>query len=200
MDFAADSVGGIRSGIRDLYVLWIQNPIPSIQKLLNENDYIIAIQDFTKDVASPNLCMGFVAIKNSPKSFDLLREASILHAHMLAENSKVGDDDVITEMYGMAKWRELFFLLPQATFPVGNLANLFSGRNLYPGLSFSKPFIFHANYVIGNRRKIEFMRLMAKRFGISIKIRRLDLFRLFVALNLKRLKNRISFARNSIRR
>lgn len=183
----------------DLDVLWVQNPIPSIEKLLESDDCIIAIQDFTKDVSSPNLCMGFFAIKNSPKSLSLLKDAKILHAQMLEENVKVGDDDVITEMYKLEKWKNSFYLLPQATFPVGNLANLFSNKNFYPGLSFPKPYIFHTNYVIGNQRKIEFMHLMAIRFGVPLRFRKIDRAKLFVTLNLKKIKLSFTRLREGIR-
>jgi hypothetical protein len=184
----------------DLDVLWVQNPIPSIEKLLENDDYIIAIQDFTKDVSSPNLCMGFFAIKNSPKSLSLLKDAKMLHARMLEENVKVGDDDVITEMYKLEKWKNSFYLLPQTTFPVGNLANLFSKKNFYPGLSFPKPYIFHTNYVIGNHRKIEFMHLMANRFGVPFRLRKIDRVKLFVTLNLRKFKLSFTQLREGIRR
>ena len=169
-------------------MLWIRNPIPSVENLFDNNNYLVAIQDFTKDISSPNLCMGFVAFKNTPKTFMLLEEASLLHSRMLEVNDKVGDDDVITEMYGLSTWREFIYLLPQATFPVGNLANLFSKKNLYPGLSFTKPYIFHSNYVIGNQRKVEFMLMMANTFGVKIEIQRLFVFKIFVKIRLKRVK------------
>ena len=180
----------------DLDVLWIKNPLPSIESVLGGNNYIVAIQDFTKDVSSPNLCMGFVAIKNCLDSHSLLKEASVLHAQMLEENDKVGDDDVITKMFEMDKWRDSFFLLPQSTFPVGNLANLYSSRNLYPGLSFPKPYIFHTNYVIGNQRKVDFMRLMAKQFGVPVNSGKFDSLKLNLVLKLKRAKNKVSSLRN----
>lgn len=172
----------------DLDVLWIRNPIPSVENLFENSNYLLAIQDFTKDISSPNLCMGFVAFKNSPTTFKLLEEASLLHSRMLEVNDKVGDDDVITEMYGLSTWREFIYLLPQATFPVGNLANLFSKKNFYPGLSFIKPYIFHANYVIGNRRKVEFMLLMANTFGVKIDLPTTFAVKIFVNIRLKRLK------------
>ena len=179
----------------DLDVLWIKKPLPSIESVLGGNKYIVAIQDFTKDVSSPNLCMGFVAIKNCLASHSLLKEASVLHAQMLEVNDKVGDDDVITKMFEMGKWRDSFFLLPQSTFPVGNLANLYSPKNLYPGVSFPKPYIFHTNYVIGNQRKIDFMRLMAKQFGVPVDFGKFDSLKLDLILKLKRAKNKVSSLR-----
>ena len=179
----------------DLDVLWIKNPLPSIESVLGGKNYILAIQDFTKDISSPNLCMGFVAIKNCSESYNFLSEASVLHAQMLEENDKVGDDDVVTKMFEIDKWRDSFFLLPQSTFPVGNLANLYSPKNLYPGLSFPKPYIFHTNYVIGNQRKVDFMRLMAKQFGVPTNFGKLDSLKLDFLLKLKRFKNNISSPR-----
>ena len=179
----------------DLDVLWIKNPLPSIESVLGGKNYILAIQDFTKDISSPNLCMGFVAIKNCLESHNFLSEASVLHAQMLEENDKVGDDDVVTKMFEIDKWKGSFFLLPQSTFPVGNLANLYSPKNLYPGLSFPKPYIFHTNYVIGNQRKVDFMRLMAKQFGVPTNFGKLDSLKLDFLLKLKRFKNNISSPR-----
>lgn len=181
----------------DLDVLWIRDPIPSIENLFENSNYLVAIQDFTKDISSPNLCMGFVAFKNSPQTFKMLEEASLLHSRMLKVNDKVGDDDVITKMYDLSTWKEFIYLLPQATFPVGNLANLYSKKNLYPGLSFIKPYIFHTNYVIGNRRKVEFMLLMANTFGVKVELQRILVLKFFVKIKLKRLK--YSFSSHGVR-
>ena len=55
-------------------------------------------------------------------------------------------------------FRDRVRTLPQSTFPTGNMINNFSRRNQFPGLVPYQPYIFHANFVIGNSKKIGLLR------------------------------------------
>jgi hypothetical protein len=59
--------------------------------------------------------------------------------------------------------------LPQATFPVGSMVNLYSKKNLFPGLKGPSSYIFHANYVVGINNKI----LLLEKFLSQISAHRL---------------------------
>ena len=140
----------------DFDVFWNKDPISEIEGVFDAFPEIdIQIQTYTSDPSNEQLCMGFVAFRNIPKlSFDLksLRE---LHAQLLLQNRMTGDDDVITRLFHSdSNFRKRVFRLPQSTFPTGNLINVFSKRNSFPGLVPFEPFVFHANFVIGSKKKI----------------------------------------------
>jgi hypothetical protein len=50
--------------------------------------------------------------------------------------------------------------------------------------------------VIGNQRKVDFMRLMAKQFGVPVISGKFDSLKLNLVLKLKRAKNKVSSLRN----
>jgi hypothetical protein len=90
-----------------------------------------------------------------------------MHAHMLEENPRSGDDDVITELYRSDHFPQEIQLLPQTTFPVGNLLNLFSKSDEFPGLRPFEPFIFHANFVVGLRKKLLITKIAYRQRGLK---------------------------------
>jgi hypothetical protein len=104
--------------------------------------------------------MGFVAIRNSESSLKLVQSCAQIHNQMLELNPRTGDDDVISKYYVDNSYTNSILQLPQGLFPVGNFANLFSRKNLFPGLAPYKPYIFHANFVVGMRKKIHLSYLM----------------------------------------
>jgi len=98
--------------------------------------------------------MGFVAFRIGDYFNSLVNDASDLHAQMLKTNPRSGDDDVMTAIYRKDNFPVEIQLLPQTTFPVGNLLNLFSKRDQFPGLQPFPPYIFHANFVVGLKKKL----------------------------------------------
>lgn len=176
----------------DIDVLWINDPVSAISDSFDEEpESQIFVQDFTANPASPNLCMGFAAFRNGERSYSLISELSDLHKVMLIENSRFGDDDVITRYFRRSNRREIK-LLPQPTFPVGNLGKLFSPVSLYPGINSPTPYIFHANFVVGNSNKISYLVLISKFLGtqiptLPVRIKFMHLMR----LALKRIKYRL---------
>jgi hypothetical protein len=147
----------------DFDVTWLANPLPSLVSAFERDSGLqIQVQSFSSDPSTARICMGFVAFRVSTQTREFILNAQKLHAEQYLSNPYIGDDDVVTELVnelGRPNWiREL----PQSTFPVGSLANLYSRRNLFPGLSAPLPYIFHANYVVGlkNKRVLAYLVMM----------------------------------------
>ena len=171
----------------DFDVIWLKNPILEIIQSFKISDELhVMIQSFTTTPSEIRLCMGFVAFRNSQVSRDFLTAAKNLHSQLFLDNQRIGDDDVVTRIYRDANQPRWMRELPQATFPVGSLLNLFSKKNSFPGLSAPIPYIFHANYVVGLRNKRIIMYLILKRFSqIPISV---TYFRFVTLVILKRFK------------
>jgi len=149
----------------DFDIVWLQNPIPEIAKTLDTFPGIhLLIQSFTTEPSQTRLCMGFAVFRNSSVSKDFLISAKELHSNLFLTNPLLGDDDVVTRLYGDLGQPSWIRELPQATFPVGSMLNLFSKKNSFPGLSAPYPYIFHANYVVGLKNKRILMYIILRRF------------------------------------
>jgi len=127
---------------------------------LAKNNVKVLAQDFTHNPSSPRLCMGVFAIRNQNSASEFLKVCSQLHKSRLETNERFGDDDVITEVYDRSPESGSFGLLPQQSFPVGNLINLFLPFGALRGLRPNLPFIYHANFVVGNQKKRLLLYLM----------------------------------------
>lgn len=139
----------------DIDVFWLRPVLPDLLEAFEKSPTTqMMIQHFTWMPGQPQLCMGFVAFRTGDYFDALVRDASDLHAQMLKTNPRSGDDDVITALYRRKYFPVEIQLLPQTTFPVGNLLNLFSRRDQFPGLQPFPPYIFHANFVVGLKKKL----------------------------------------------
>jgi hypothetical protein len=134
----------------------------------NSDKVEMMIQHFSWIPGKPQLCMGFVSFRMGSYFDNLIGSASNLHAQMLMKNPRTGDDDVITELYTRQGFPAEIQLLPQTTFPVGNLLNLFSKRDEFPGLQPFMPYIFHANFVVGLRKKLLITKIAFKLHGLNL--------------------------------
>lgn len=150
----------------DVDVLWIHDPTKVIEDSFDAIPEVeILIQNFTSDPSQPNLCMGFVAFRNSDQSVKIIQDCAELHNLLLESNPRTGDDDVISKYYRDNSFTSSILQLPQGLFPVGNFANLFSRKNFFPGLTPFKPYIFHANFVVGMKKKIQLSYLVMQTFS-----------------------------------
>ena len=139
----------------DIDVFWLRPVLPDLLLAFEKSPSSqVMIQHFGWIPGQPQLCMGFVAFRMGAYFDSLVSDASDLHAQMLKANPRSGDDDVITELYRREQFPVEIQLLPQTTFPVGNLLNLFSKRDQFPGLRPFPPYIFHANFVVGLEKKL----------------------------------------------
>lgn len=155
----------------DVDVFWLRPLLPDLLSAFRETPSIqMMIQHFTWIPGSPQLCMGFVVFRKGLFLSDLIKEASKLHAKLLETNPRTGDDDVITELYRIRNFPAEIQLLPQTTFPVGNLLNLFSKRDQFPGLKPFSPYIFHANFVVGIPKKLMISRIAYRQNNLDFSL------------------------------
>lgn len=123
----------------------------------------VLVQDFTHEPSVPRLCMGVFAMKRGSFSTRLLQKCSVIHSETLTTNPRFGDDDVISEVYTDLEFKNAFLRLPQHSFPVGNLINLFLPISPLRGLRPSTPFVFHSNFVVGIEKKYLLLEMMSQR-------------------------------------
>ena len=153
----------------DIDVFWLRPVSEEIQNIFKKSKRCnLIIQSSTSNPSDPQLCMGFLGIRNNSESKKLIANLSRLHRNMLKTNKRAGDDDVITAFYNSAHQPNYILQLPQSTFPVGNLLNNFSKKKLYPGLIPFKPYIYHANFVVGASKKLQITYLIHKNLNMKI--------------------------------
>jgi hypothetical protein len=152
----------------DLDVVILKDVILEFDKLFRDNPHIqVAVQDFTHSISEPRLCMGIFAFRNNAEITSIIRDCSSIHEDGLKVNSRYGDDDVITQYYVTHCRDDRIFLLPQQSFPVGNLVNLFMPYSPLRGLRPDFPYIFHANFVVGSRKKEFLLNLILVRVHVG---------------------------------
>lgn len=155
----------------DLDVIWIESPENYLHDVYEDNKEVnICIQDATFKGSTKALCMGFVSFRNNTRSEEILEECRQKHTNSLIQNPKMGDDGVITDYFNGLTDKSDFFLLPQVSFPIGLFSNAFEDRSPFIGLTATRPYIFHANYLVGAKRKAIMMIHMLKKFDIEIDI------------------------------
>jgi hypothetical protein len=154
----------------DLDVVVLKNVVAEFEKTFCALSNVeVLVQDFTYEPSVPRLCMGVFALRRGDFSSKLLQRCSATHQKTLTLNPRFGDDDVITEVYGDLDFKHAFLQLPQHSFPVGNLVNLFLPFSPLRGLRPPRPFIFHSNFVVGAQKKYLLLDLIynkGKRFQI----------------------------------
>jgi hypothetical protein len=139
----------------DLDVVWLRNPTGACLRFFEENENTsMVIQDLTSEPDKPLLCMGFVSFRCGPGLTLLVQEFGKLHQELLRKDASIGDDDVVTKYYRDRQSPQSIRLLPQTTFPTGNLISLFLKKQPLPGMKRVQPYIFHANFVVGLHKKL----------------------------------------------
>lgn len=157
----------------DLDVVWLESPEGFLNEIFSTDSQVhICIQDSSIRTATKSLCMGFVAFRNSEISKRIIRGCAEDHAKALELSSYSGDDGVITEFYARSDSKCTFYLLPQVSFPIGLLSNLFLDRSPFTGLFPELPFIFHANYLVGAKRKSIMLAYILKISGAKAELPR----------------------------
>jgi hypothetical protein len=144
----------------DLDVIWYADVADIMaQAHRNLKEVKLFIQSITALPGKPSLCMGIVSMTKSREIENLIQNCHQRHVGEVHRGHRYGDDDAITEFNEAMNYPVWIRELPQSTFPVGMFINNYSKSSLFPGLFATKPFLFHANYVIGERNKIALMRL-----------------------------------------
>ena len=97
---------------------------------------------------------------------EMLQSCYDAHVLKIDNGIAIGDDDIITDFYLKGDASNWIRLLPQIGFPVGSFLNAFRNNSLIPGLRPTfpepnryQPYIFHANFTVGERNKILLIRL-----------------------------------------
>jgi hypothetical protein len=145
----------------DLDVVVLKDLVTEFEKTFQSLPKVeVLVQDFTHEPSVPRLCMGVFAIRRSSVSSTLLQKCSLIHSKTLTSNPRFGDDDVITHVYADLEIKDSFLRLPQHSFPVGNLINLFLPYSPLRGLRPSRPFVFHSNFVVGVEKKHLLLEMM----------------------------------------
>lgn len=146
----------------DIDVLWIRDAGEQINEIFSAFPNVhLAMQNFGDSEQSPKLCMGFVAIRNSVLGSEFLLKCKERHKELIQVNPRIGDDDIATLLLGEIGFPNWLHRLSQVHFPVGNLLNLFTGRNSFPGIKSPIPYVFHLNYVVGLKNKRLMMRIVS---------------------------------------
>ena len=173
----------------DTDVYWNLDPIAEIVTNFElRSEVHIQLQSFTDLPSQPKLCMGFVALRNSNQTLDFIQECQNRHTTHSREFGRIGDDDIVTQLYVDQKFPNLILELPQTTFPVGRMLKLYSKKSIFPGLPSPVPFIFHANYVVGLRNKLILMKLFITHYSIDDRDKKLE-FKLLLVLFLQRFRH-----------
>jgi hypothetical protein len=163
----------IRSGIivySDLDVVWLDDVIDYVKQIFDTDSKIsICIQDQTFKSVEKELCMGLFSMRVNEDSVSFLEQMATNHKNSLLLNPRSGDDGVITDYYRSLQDKSSFYLLPQLGFPIGSLANSYFDVGYFSGLRLKNPYIFHANYVVGARRKLILLLAMSNNFGLPVK-------------------------------
>ena len=153
----------------DFDVYWNRSPIAAINTVFSENpEVLVQIKTYTSSPDKEELCMGFVAFKNGSEFKNLVTSLAAIHRVSLLHKAFIGDDNVISDYYREnVSFRGQVRLLPQSTFPTGNLINAYARKDCFPGLVPYEPFIFHANFVIGSSKKIKLLKtfIYGSQFG-----------------------------------
>ena len=149
----------------DLDLLWLSDASAVIINAFNaRSDIHLQIQSFSWDLSDPRLCMGISAFRDCDEVRSLLENCQKNHLEGLATNPYLGDDDVITKMYADLNYPSWVSELPQSSFPVGRMLNLYK-KSSFPGLEMQAPVIFHANYVVGIKNKRLLLRIINRQLG-----------------------------------
>jgi hypothetical protein len=172
----------------DLDIAWFKDAVAEITLLFNDLPNVhVAIQSATLIPSQPRLCMGFAAFRRSEEVDELIRVCHLNHLSAVKNSQMIGDDDVVTTYYTSDPKPNWILELPQVSFPVGILMNAFVRNRTIPGLNLPLPFIFHANYVVGERNKRLLMQYAMHRIFLESKFATFSLeMRIFLLL--KRLR------------
>jgi len=152
----------------DLDVILLEDFEELISDFFIKNPSKLAlVQDDSVRPDIPQLCMGMFAFRNTPFAEDIFTSCSKIHMEKSRVENRIGDDEIITQFY--VDNPNQISLLPQSTFPTGRLINTFIYNSNFVGISTAHPYIFHANYLVGTKKKSLVLSRIAKRFGLKPK-------------------------------
>ncbi len=144
----------------DLDVIWFRDITQEISFLFSRDAYVEAvIQDASTGIGDVSLCMGVFALKRGLFAETLITSCLELHSVGLTRIESYGDDNAIIDFYRNSGERHRVLRLPQSVYPVGKFSNLLLPFALRKGWSAETPSIFHANYLMGLKAKVDAIEL-----------------------------------------
>lgn len=152
----------------DLDVILLKNFEEMISNFFIKNPTkLVLVQDDSVRPDIPQLCMGMFAFRNIPSAEEIFATCSKIHMDKSKAEKRIGDDEIITQFY--VDDPNQISLLPQSTFPTGRLINTFIHNSNFIGISTAPPYIFHANYLVGTRKKSLVLARIAIKSGLKPK-------------------------------
>ena len=142
----------------DIDIAWIRSPINYLRSVMEMYDF--AIQSEALCTFPSLVCTGFMSIKNTQRTKELIDILLSRHVNAISEGSNLHDQQILN-LY-LSENRHIYkdlFLLPEAQFPNGLLAGLFADaekRDAYPASKIG-PMVFHANWCKGLNSKREML-------------------------------------------
>ncbi|MBS7539670.1 putative nucleotide-diphospho-sugar transferase [Ancylobacter lacus] len=142
----------------DIDIAWLRNPLPYLARILEVYD--LAIQTEPVAVFPPNFCLGFFCVRPSAAAQALIARFREVFAEARASNAASTLQAPFTQMLEREpRYLSAIFPLPESLFPTGLLHPLLregdSGAPQVVGVR--EPFIFHANWLIGQDDKIRLL-------------------------------------------
>lgn len=153
----------------DLDVVWLSDPVNYFTEIFESDPQIqFCVQDQTFRSPLRDLCMGLFVFRANETNIETFQYLALVHATALLQKTSTGDDGIITDYYRALEDKTSIHLLPQMSFPVGSMANAFTNVGGFSKLMLKKPYIFHANYVVGERKKLLLLLIILSYQGIRI--------------------------------
>lgn len=176
----------------DTDVYWLTNPLPNLISAFSKNpDWHLQIQSDTRRLDYLVPCMGFLAMRNTTLIKGVIEDCKAIHERNVSNSlNMVGDDEVMREYVNGAQELNWYRELPQSTYPVGVLLSLYSKKTLFRGMPKIKPYIFHANYTVGEVKKHLLLSVFMQQYSGFEKIKNIKIrshvIQLFLLKRIKR--------------
>jgi Nucleotide-diphospho-sugar transferase len=142
----------------DLDVLWFKKPLNDPFRLEVNKNCVSLIQDDTPIGATEyHFCTGIMFWKSSSKSIEILTKLFESQLRYNSIGKLVPDEPVLNQYWSQSENKSIFKILDLTDFVIGNrFFHLFFSRTY----RHSQLTAFHANYVLGEKRKFRRLRAL----------------------------------------
>lgn len=142
----------------DVDVVWFRNPIPLLRATMRNYDWASQVEPV--ETSPPSFCNGFVCIKPSRGGIEILEQHHLLFLLTRKSDPRATTQPVFVQLLEKhPNFLARIFPLSEVLFPAGLSYRLFDTNNPQDNLvGHLKPFIFHANWTIGEETKIQLLK------------------------------------------
>ena len=145
----------------DLDVVWLNSPIEYFARFFEDTNYSIATQSEGLSKWPPEACTGFMAIRRNEFTVKFFKSCYNAHVELLRQGKNCNDQHVLNDLLlAHPNLRNQVYFLDCSLFPNGQLYNIIDRSNDFVKSELTKesnPYIFHANWVVGEDTKLAFM-------------------------------------------